>query len=229
MNWTRIAGMSAFLLGLLLAPGGVGSVCAQSPADSPAPVAPTIREDVPQIEFDQVDGRITLHTGEVDVRRLFEVVSRRTGLSLAISPKVHGTIIADFEKVSIQELLRAVLKLANLVEKVDGGIHFIYSREEVGEAVREETVADQPQASPLGQSRLPVLGRLFGLRDKVDGRRNVTLAPSPEPVVLLDERPPATAPTEEPVLLDVGSRIDAMSAGRLAPSADPGDGAEAQG
>lgn len=223
MNWTRIARMSAFLLGVgfLAAPRVGGSARAQSPTDAPAPavVSPTIRDDAPQIEFDQVDGRITLHTGEVDVRRLFEVVSRRTGLSLAISPKVHGTIIADLEKVSIQELLRAVLKLANLVEKVDGGIHFIYPREEFGEALHEETAADRPRTSPPGQSRLPVLGRLFGRGDKADGRRNAALAPSPGPIALLDEQPLATAPTAEPILLDVGSRIEAMSAGRPAPGA----------
>ena len=215
--------MGAFLLGLglLAAPRGGGSACAQSTVYAPAsaPASPKIRDHAPQIEFDQVDGRITLHTGEVDVRRLFEVVSRRTGLSLAISPRVHGTIIADFEKVSIQELLSAVLRLANLVEKVDGGIHFIYSREEVGEAFRGETVAEQPRTSPPAPSRLPVLGRLFGPRNKAEGRRNVPLAAAPEPVALRDEHALATAPTAEPILLDVGSRIDAMSAGRLVPGA----------
>jgi len=220
VNWTRIAGTSAFVLGLGLldAPGVGGSARAQPQADAPAPtpVSTTIRDDVPQIEFDQVDGRITLHTNQVDVRRLFEVVSRRTGLSLAISPRVQGTIIADFEKVTIQELLDAVLKMANLVEKVDGGIHFIYSREEVGESVREEVPADQPRSAPSAPSRRPALGRLLG---KVGGRRNVAVASGSEIVPLVVEQPAATASTAEPVLLDVGSQLGAMSAGRLAPGA----------
>ncbi len=72
-----------------------------------------------------------MHTSELDVRQLLELISRRSGLNILISPKVSGTITANFERVTIQELLRSVLKLAELVEKVEGGIHFIYSREEL--------------------------------------------------------------------------------------------------
>ena len=72
-----------------------------------------------------------MHTNELEVRQLLELISRRSGLNILVSPKVSGTITANFEKVTIDELLNSVLKLANLVEKTEGGIHFIYSREEL--------------------------------------------------------------------------------------------------
>ncbi len=83
-----------------------------------------------EIQFDR-EGLISLHTNELDVRQLLELISRRSGLNILVSPKVSGTITANFEKVTIHELLDSVLKLANLVEKTEGGIHFIYSREEL--------------------------------------------------------------------------------------------------
>ena len=72
-----------------------------------------------------------MHTNELDVRQLLELISRRSGMNILVSPKVSGTITANFEKVTIQELLGSVLKLADLVEKVEGGMHFIYSKEEL--------------------------------------------------------------------------------------------------
>jgi len=83
-----------------------------------------------EIQFDR-EGLISLHTNELDVRQLLELISRRSGLNILVSPKVSGSITANFEKVTIHELLDSVLKLANLVEKTQGGIHFIYSREEI--------------------------------------------------------------------------------------------------
>ena len=92
-----------------------------------------------------------------------------------------------------------MLKLADLVEKVDGEVRFIYSREEVG---REPLVA--------GRDRSVVA--------------DLTIASSYEPVPVSArlEQPPAAvaeAQSREPVLLDVGSRIDALRAGRPVPEA----------
>ena len=84
-----------------------------------------------------------MHTNELDVRQLLELISRRSGMNILVSPKVSGTITANFEKVTIQELLGSILKLADLVEKVEGGIHFIYSKEElkdVAETAKKERI-----------------------------------------------------------------------------------------
>lgn len=82
------------------------------------------------IQFDP-QGMITLHTDELDVRQLLELMSRQSGLNILVSPKVSGNITANFEKISPDELLRSVLKLANLVEKVEGNVHFIYAKDEL--------------------------------------------------------------------------------------------------
>ncbi len=94
------------------------------------------------IQFDR-EGLISMHTNELDVRQLLELLSRRSGMNILVSPKVSGTITANFEKVTLQELLSSVLKLADLVEKVEGGIHFIYSKEEtreVAETAKKEKI-----------------------------------------------------------------------------------------
>ncbi len=122
-------------------------VPAQRPA-SPAqePTRPPTRApgdiQAQDIQFDR-EGLVSMHTNELDVRQLLELLSRRSGMNILISPKVTGTITANFEKVTIQELLGSILKLADLVEKVEGGIHFIYSKEEtreVAETAKKERI-----------------------------------------------------------------------------------------
>ena len=114
-------------------------------APNPPPAAPPRgpADSRPQdIQFDR-NGLITLHTNELDVRQLLELLSRRSGMNILVSPKVAGSITANFEKVTLQELLKSVLKLADLVEKTDGGIHYIYSREEirdVAETAKKERI-----------------------------------------------------------------------------------------
>ncbi|WP_145952376.1 LysM peptidoglycan-binding domain-containing protein [Paludisphaera borealis] len=159
--------------------GGPTAAPLPSASSTRGQTRPATRDDAPQIDFDQADGLITLHTDELDVRRLLEVISRRSGLNLAISPKVQGTITANFEKVSIQELLRAVLKLANLVEKVDGEIHFIYSREEVGKealsAKKERTVIKVYRLNYIRADEMMVMIAPF-LSDDVGKKRFATTA-----------------------------------------------------
>ena len=107
-----------------------------------SPTAHDSRCPVSEIQFDR-SGLISMHTNELDVRQLLELISRRSGMNILVSPKVTGTITANFEKVTIQELLASILKLADLTEKVEGGIHFIYSREElkdVAEVAKKEKI-----------------------------------------------------------------------------------------
>ena len=72
-----------------------------------------------------------MHTNELDVRVLLELISRRGGMNILVSPRVSGNITANFEQVTQEQLLQSVLKLANLEEKREGTIHFIYTAEEI--------------------------------------------------------------------------------------------------
>ena len=83
-----------------------------------------------QIQFDR-NGLVTMHVNELDVRQLLELLSRRSGLNILVSPKVSGTITANFENTSVDQVLKSVIKLAGLVEKKEGTIHYLYTKGEI--------------------------------------------------------------------------------------------------
>src|SRR5262249_40383601 len=60
-----------------------------------------------QIQFDR-NGLVTMHVNELDVRQLLELLSRRSGLNILVSPKVSGTITANFEGTTVNQVLKAV-------------------------------------------------------------------------------------------------------------------------
>ena len=72
-----------------------------------------------------------MHTNELDVRQLLELLSRRSGMNILVSPKVTGTITANFEGITVEKVLDAIIKLANLTDKQEGSIHYIYTKEEL--------------------------------------------------------------------------------------------------
>ncbi len=51
-----------------------------------------------------------MHTNELDVRQLLELISRRSGMNILVSPLVSGTITANFEGVTVEEVLQAIIK-----------------------------------------------------------------------------------------------------------------------
>ncbi len=94
------------------------------PANRPA-------ADVAQeVQIDR-NGLVTMHVNELEVRQLLEFLSRRSGANILVSPKVAGTVSANFEGVTLQDVIDAIIKLANLVDKKEGNIHFIYTKDEV--------------------------------------------------------------------------------------------------
>ena len=74
---------------------------------------------------------VTMHVNELDVRQLLELLSRRSGLNILVSPRVSGNITANFENTSVEQVLKSVIKLANLIEKKDGTIHYLYTKGEI--------------------------------------------------------------------------------------------------
>ena len=70
-----------------------------------------------EIQFDP-NGLVThFHVNEGDLRQILELLSRRTGMNILVSPKVTGTVTVNFEGVTVEKVLAAVVRLANLVEK----------------------------------------------------------------------------------------------------------------
>ena len=100
---------------------------------------------------------MTMHVNELDVRQLLELLSRRSGLNILVSPKVSGTITANFEGTTVDEVLKAVIKLANLVEKTEGTIHYLYTKGELDEDA--EITQARKDHDPGLQAQLRALGR----------------------------------------------------------------------
>ena len=83
------------------------------------------------------------HVNEGDLRQILELLSRRAGMNILVSPGVTGTVTVNFENVTVEKVLQAVLKLANLVEKTDGSIHYVYTKGELeneAEALKKERI-----------------------------------------------------------------------------------------
>jgi general secretion pathway protein D len=101
------------------------------PARNPQqPPARPAADAAQQVQFGQ-DGLVTMHTNELDIRQLLELLSRRSGMNILVSPKVTGTITANFEGVTVEKVLNAIIKLADLVDKQEGAIHYILTKDEV--------------------------------------------------------------------------------------------------
>jgi general secretion pathway protein D len=98
--------------------------------DQRAPARPAPADVEQQIQFDRA-GLVTMHVNELDVRQLLELLSRRSGLNILVSPRVSGVITANFESATLDTVLKSVIKLANLVEKSEGSIHYLYTKGEM--------------------------------------------------------------------------------------------------
>ena len=98
-----------------------------------------------------------MHVNELDVRQLLELLSRRSGLNILVSPKVAGTITANFEGTTVDAVLKAVIKLANLTEKTEGPIHYLYTKGELDEDA--EFLKREKIITRVVQAQLRALGR----------------------------------------------------------------------
>jgi general secretion pathway protein D len=106
---------------------------AQARPAQPRPPSAGGAQAAQEIQFDQ-SGLVThFHVNEGDLRQILELLSRRARMNILISPKVGGTVTLNFEGVSVEEVLASVIKLANLVQKTEGSIHYIYTRPELQE------------------------------------------------------------------------------------------------
>ena len=113
-------------------------------------------------------------------RQLLELLSRRSGLNILVSPKVGGTITANFEGTTVDAVLKAVIKLANLVEKTEGPIHYLYTQGELDEDAeflkREKIITRVYKLNYVRSDELLTMIRPF-LSEEV-GRKRVSVTPS---------------------------------------------------
>jgi general secretion pathway protein D len=121
-----------------------------------------------------------MHVNELDVRQLLELLSRRSGLNILVSPKVSGTITANFEGTTVEAVLNAVIKLANLTEKTEGPIHYLYTKGEIDDdaefAKRERILTRVYKLNYVRSDELLTMIRPF-LSEEV-GRKRVSVTPS---------------------------------------------------
>ena len=158
------------------APGLIGQ---PGPADRRRPARPAAAAAEQQIQFDR-NGMVTMHVNELDVRQLLELLSRRSGLNILVSPRVSGTITANFENTSVDQVLRAVIKLAGLVEKKEGTIHYLYTKGEIqddAEVLKHEKIMTRVyRLNYVRSDELLNMIRPFLSEDV--GRRRVSVTPS---------------------------------------------------
>ncbi len=132
-----------------------------------------------QIQFDS-SGSVTMHTNELDVRQLLELLSRRSRMNILVSPKVTGTITANFEGVTVEQVLNSIIKLANLVDKHEGSIHYIYSKDELqDDQEMEKKERIRTRVYKLNYVRADeILGIIRPFLSADVGRRRISVTPS---------------------------------------------------
>ena len=156
-----------------------GSAAQPGQRDRRQGARPAAADAEQQIQFDR-NGMVTMHVNELDVRQLLELLSRRSGLNILVSPKVGGTITANFENTSVNQVLKSVIKLANLIEKREGTIHYLYSKGEIDEDAefikREKIVTRVYRLNYVRSDELLAMIRPFLSIDV--GQKRVSVTPS---------------------------------------------------
>lgn len=100
----------------------------------PAPAGRAPAEAVPAVEAlapkppaiaDEGDGRLTIHSRDDDVRVLLEQLGEQAGLNIMASESVQGAITVNLQDVTVDEALRAVLKMSGFVSRREGGVLYV--------------------------------------------------------------------------------------------------------
>src|SRR5579883_2017684 len=133
-----------------------------------------------QIEFDPKGLVQHFHVNEGDLRQILELLSRRAGMNILVSPKVGGTVTVNFENVTVEQVLKAVILLANLVEKTEGTFHYIYTKGEIqdeAEVTKKERIITK--VYKLSYVRADeVLGIIRPFLSADVGRNRISVTPS---------------------------------------------------
>jgi len=105
---------------------------------------------------------VRLRAIDVGISELFGEISRQSGLKFSLSPRVSKTITVEVEKPTLVEVVSSIVKLADLVEKVEGGIHFVYSKEDLKDlaeiAKKEPTITIGASVVTKGETAIQAEG-----------------------------------------------------------------------
>ncbi len=152
----------------------------QPPARGSQPANRPAAEAAPEINFDPT-GNVTMHAKEVDVRELLEFLSRRERHEhprLAQGDRHHHRQLRGGHASS--SVLDAIIKLANLVDKQEGSIHYIYTKEELQdeeEFVKKERILTK--VYKLSYVRADeILGVIRPFLSPDVGRQRISVTPS---------------------------------------------------
>ena len=72
-----------------------------------------------------------LHIEDVDVRKVFEMISRQGKMNILISPSVSGLVTLDLRGGSVEDELQAVAKLCHLTIKREKDLIYVYTKAEL--------------------------------------------------------------------------------------------------
>ena len=70
---------------------------------------------------------VTAHMDDLDVRKILEIISRDSSLSIMISPNVTGKVTANLRGLTPDQALEAVLRAAGLVSVRRDGVVYVYT------------------------------------------------------------------------------------------------------
>jgi type IV pilus secretin PilQ/predicted competence protein len=97
----------------------------------PTPTSPARTGLYPRPQPKPSDGRTSLHLNDVDVRKVFEMLSREHAMNILVSPNVKGTVTADLSNLTLEQTLDAILKSCSLAAKSENGVLYIYTPQEL--------------------------------------------------------------------------------------------------
>ena len=69
----------------------------------------------------------TLHVDDMDVRKVFEMLSRQSALNILVSPNVAGRITVDLKDMPVEKAIEAVAELCHLQTRREGNLVYVHT------------------------------------------------------------------------------------------------------
>ena len=120
---------------------------------------------------------VSLHLNEVDVRQALDMLSRSHGINIMVAPSVTGTVTGNFEGLSAERALNAIIKLCNLTATYEDGLVYVYSQQDYPQLELQVRVFTLDFASaatllPAVEGLLTAAGKAFATEvDANQGRK----------------------------------------------------------
>ena len=76
------------------------------------------------------NGPLLLHVDNMDVRKVFELISRQGNVNILVSPNVAGCVTLDLKDMTVEEGLQAVARVCHLMVRREKDILYVYTTAE---------------------------------------------------------------------------------------------------